>query len=72
MTTTRFRQYNYAQARESWGQSVADAIWRSFPRSETQSRATLAEDQRLVGQPSANQVRSIIDSIVERSTGTQR
>lgn len=62
-------QYNYGQARDEWGESVADAIWRKFPSAKTQARATLAEDKNLKRQPVAAQARSVIDEIVNRSLG---
>lgn len=62
-------QYNYGQARDEWGPSVADAIWDKFPSVKTQARATLAEDERLKREPKAESVRSVIDKIVNRSLG---
>lgn len=62
-------QYNYGQARDEWGESVADAIWRKFPSTKTQARATLDEDKNLKRQPVAAQARSVIDEIVNRSLG---
>lgn len=62
-------QYNYGQARDEWGPSVADAIWDKFPSAKTQARATLAEDKNLKRQPVAAQARSVIDEIVNRSLG---
>ena len=62
-------QYNYGKARDEWGPSVADAIWDKFPSVKTQTRATLAEDERLKREPKASSVRSVIDEIVNRSLG---
>lgn len=62
-------QYNYGQARDEWGESVADTIWRKFPSVKTQARATLSEDERLKREPKAASVRSVIDEIVNRSLG---
>lgn len=60
-------QYNYGQARDEWGESVADAIWDKFPSAKTQARATLDEDKNLKRQPVAAQARAVIDKIVNRS-----
>lgn len=62
-------QYNYGNAREKWGPSVADAIWDKFTNDRTQARATLDEDKRLKEKPKAASVRSVIDAIVARSLG---
>ena len=67
MAKARFVQYDYGQARENWGNSVADSLWRQFPRPETQARATIDEDQRLKQKPRAVDVKPILDEIVNRS-----
>ena len=63
-------QYAYKKARDEWGESVANAIWRKFKNTKTQARATLAEDKRLKKEkPVAAHVQSVIDKIVNRSLG---
>ena len=63
-------QYNYRQARDEWGPSVADSIWHQFPKDETQARATIEEDKSLKKEhKKAASVRSVIDEIVKRSLG---
>lgn len=65
----KYVQYDYGKARDEWGESVANAIWRKFKNTKTQARATLAEDERLKREPKAASVRSVIDEIVNRSLG---
>lgn len=63
-------QYAYKKARDEWGESIANAIWRKFKNTKTRARATLAEDKKLKNQNhAAAQARSVIDEIVNRSAG---
>lgn len=65
-------QYNYRQARDEWGASVADSIWHKFPNDKTEARATLDEDKSLKREhKKAASVRSVIDEIVKRSLGRE-
>lgn len=62
-------QYNYRQARDEWGPSVADSIWHNFQNRRTKAHATHAENEELKRKPKAASVRSVIDEIVKRSLG---
>lgn len=65
----KYVQYNYGDARDEWGPSVADSIWSKFKNTKTRAKATRAEDEELKGKPKAASVRSMIDDIVNRSVG---
>ena len=65
----RHVQYAYKKARDEWGESVANAIWRKFKNTKTRAKATRAEDDELKRKPKAASVRSVIDEIVNRSVG---
>lgn len=63
-------QYNYRQARDAWGPSVADSIWHKFPKDETEARATVDEDKSLKREhKKAASVQPAINKIVNRSLG---
>ena len=65
----KYVQYNYRDARDEWGPSVADAIWHKFKNRKTRAKVTRAEDEELKRKPKAASVRSVIDEIVNRSVG---
>lgn len=69
---------NYGEAREVWGDRIANSLWRGrdrrLPREKTKAVATKEEDKYLSSKPLLNSQRTqmTLDAIVERSTSGNR